>query len=311
MSVRVDVRGQVLSLSRLGRVALVGAVIALSACHGSSQVAGGSSTASPRDVGIVNAGDGIILGSGWYPLEHYRGLTFQWSRNDAEITACPDANDRTLAVLMEPGPGVGSKPFRLTITGNHGDQRSMIVRGREYVKIDVGANVPAETFVFHAQTRNLPTPGHDPRILNFRALDVVLGSSIADCSRDVVHDASPLALGSGWYPLESFGGERFRWVNNDAQITLTSAQPRPFTIEADVEPGPSLGGSPLSITVRGQNGRTLASSAPVPGRSFVTLALPAEPANTRLTLSVRSKNVRVPNDPRMLNFRVFDLKVKP
>lgn len=260
---------------------------------------------------IVRAGDGVRLGSGWWPLEHHNGLTFRWATNDAEVTACPDVNNRTLAMMIEPGPGVRSKPFTLHVRGNHGDSATSIVKPGQYVKIAVGQNAPAETFILHADSPNVPTP-RDPRhVLNYRALSIILGSSASDCKNEIVYDGSPLALGPNWYAYETFNGQSFRWVNNNAQVRLTAAQARPFTLELEVEPGPSLAGAPLIITARNAAGKVLGTSQSAAGRTYVDLHLPAEPTGTALTLSVKSKNAKVLNDKRTLNFRVFGLKIKP
>ncbi|HET9393752.1 MAG TPA: hypothetical protein VFO29_09590 [Candidatus Rubrimentiphilum sp.] len=271
----------------------------------------GPSPAPSASNDIVRTGDGVRLGSGWWPVEFHNGLTFRWVTNDAEVTACPDANNRTLAMMIEPGPGVRSKPFTLHVLGNHGDSETSVVKAGQYVKVTVNQNAPAETFVLHADSPNIPTP-RDPRhVLNFRARSIILGSSAGDCKNEIVYDASPLAVGKNWYPYETFNGQSFRWVDNDAQVTLTAAQPRPFVLEAEVEPGPSLGGAPLAIAVRNASGKTIVQSAPVKGRNYVSLRIPAQPKGTVLALAVNSKNVKVANDKRTLNFRVFGLKIKP
>jgi RNase P/RNase MRP subunit p29 len=252
----------------------------------------------------------VRLGSGWYPIEHYRNITFRWARNDAEVTACPDPNNRTLAMLLEPGPSTGTKVLTLRIRGNQGDSEIATVKPGQYVKITVNSKASAETFALSTDSRNIAVP-HDKRILNFRALAIILGSAAGNCKNEVVFDGSPLALGANWGTYETFKGESFRWVVNNAQVKLRGAQPRPYTLEAEVEPGPSLGGAPLVISVRDSRGKTLAQSTAVKARSYVAFRLPAEPSGTMLTLVVNSKNAKVPNDKRILNFRVFGLKIKP
>ena len=287
------------------------------ACSGGQHPAT-SSSASPAAAmpmpsstpDIVPAGDGIRLGSGWFPFQHYKGLAFRWADNNAEITACPNATGRTVSMMIQPGPGVGSKPFRMTITGNQGDSLSTMVTGAKPIRIRIRRGVPAETFVLHAESKNLPTP-HDPRILNFRALLVGIHSPITACRNDINFDGSPIELGKNWYTLEHYQGQTFRWVNDNAQIVLSKAQPAPVTLEAEVAAGPSLAGAPLQIAVQTAGGKTLAEQGPVAGRSYVAFRLPAEPKGTVLSLHVHSADAKVPHDPRTLNFRVFSLKIKP
>lgn len=292
-------------------LALAGCVALLASCSGGGGATQGSAapSATPVGPGIVQQGDGIIVGPGWYPIEHFKGLTFRWANNDAEITVCPDVSARTLAVLLEPGPGVGSKPFALTVTGNHGDGLKTTVKGRQYVKVSVANGVKAETFSFHAKTHNLPTP-NDKRILNFRALNMVVGSSVKDCTNDINHDGT-LALGTGWYKFETYNGKTFRWINDNAQVIVPRAQPHPFAIELEVAPGASLGGAPLVISLKNAAGKEVAKSQPVTSRSVVELQVPAATAGEKFTLSMPSKEAAVPHDPRKLNAQVFDIKIKP
>ncbi|MGC8484330.1 MAG: hypothetical protein ACP5O6_01650 [Candidatus Baltobacteraceae bacterium] len=300
--------------------ALLGASCALAftaACSGGQHPAA-TSTASPSAAApmprstpdIVPAGDGIRLGSGWYAFQHYKGLAFRWADNNAEFTACPSGSHRSVSMLIQPGPGVGSKPFKMTVTGNQGDALTTMVNGVRPIRIRIRKGVAAETFVLHAHSKNLPTP-HDPRILNYRALVIGIHSPITACRDGIRFDGSPIALGKNWYTLEHYQGQTFRWVNDNAQVVLTKAQPSPFTLEAEVAAGPSLAGAPLEIAVQGANGKTLVEQGPIAGRRYVEFHLPAQPKGAVLVLHVRSADAKVPHDPRTLNFRVFSLKIKP
>uniref|UniRef100_E6Q5U0 Uncharacterized protein n=1 Tax=mine drainage metagenome TaxID=410659 RepID=E6Q5U0_9ZZZZ len=301
-------------------LALLGAgcVFALATACSGGQHPSAASSASPvaavpvpsSTPDIVPAGDGIRLGSGWYAFQHFKGLAFRWADNDAEFTACPTAAHRTVSMLIQPGPGVGSRPFQMTVSGNQGDSLTTMVNGVKPVRIAIRKGATAETFVLHARSKNLPTP-HDPRVLNYRALVIGIRSPITACRNGIRFDGSPIALDKNWYTLEHYQGQTFRWVNNDAQIVLTKAQPAPFTLEAEVAAGPSLAGAPLKIAVQSADGKTLAAQGPIVGRSYAAFHLPAQPKGTVLTLHVQSADAKVPHDPRTLNFRVFSLKIKP
>ena len=141
---------------------------------------------------ITRPGDGVRLGSGWYAPEKYANVVFRWASRDAEITACPDVNSRALQLLLERGPSLGMRILTLRIRGNHGDSETATVKPGEYVKIPVNQNAIAETFVLNTAGRNRAVP-HDKRILNFRAMSIILGSSAGNCKNEIVFDASPLA----------------------------------------------------------------------------------------------------------------------
>lgn len=297
---------------RLG-AALVAAFLVAACSQGQSQSsssAAPSASATGASDGLdVNPPGGIIFGPGWYAVEHYGGETFRWAKNDAQITACPDASDRTLAMMLEAGPAIGSKTARLTIFGNHGDRTLASLTGRQFVKVNIASGVRGETFTIHADSKNLPAPHGDPRTLNYRLLEATLGFSTANCPNEIARDGT-LGVGSGWYPFETFNGATFRWVNNDAQIVVNNAQPKPFTIQMEVAPGPSLGGAPLALTLAG-HGAAATSGTPVRTRQIVSITVPPQPAGAKLTLATHSKDVPAPHDKRTLNFQVFDLWVKP
>lgn len=123
-----------------------------------------------------------------------------------------------------------------------------------------------------------------------------------------VHASATLTLGDNWYPVETFNGETFRWVNNDAEIIITPNNDVLPELVAEVEPGPSLGSSSLTLRVYNEAG-TEVLQLPITGRQEITLKLPSlTPGKPhRFRLHTDSQGLPVPNDPRLLNFRVFRL----
>jgi hypothetical protein len=181
----------------------------------------------------------------------------------------------------------------------------------QFVKVDVARGVATETFVLHADgSRQIAVP-HDVRRLNYRVTRAIMGSSASACPHTIVNDGSPVALGANWYGLETSGADTFRWATNDAVVQLTKAQAKPFTLEAELEPGPSLGGAPLTVAVENARGTVLATTAPIAGRNAVRATLPPMPSGSTLRFVVHSKGVEVPHDRRLLNFRIYTLKILP
>jgi GT2 family glycosyltransferase len=113
-------------------------------------------------------------------------------------------------------------------------------------------------------------------------------------------------LGSGWYPLESFQGEQFRWVNNDAVLYVgpRSSNEEPLTLE--IAPGPGLGGAPLVLRVLDRRGRPI-QTIEMQTRGIVSLDLPANKAEASYRLHVEGGGRTIPTDSRILNFRVFKI----
>ena len=80
------------------------------------------------------------------------------------------------------------------------------------------------------------------------------------------------------------------------------------TLELDLVPGPGLAGGPCELTVRDASGQELArASAPARARIRLPLTLDGRP-ETVLGLRVEGGGARVPDDPRILNCRVFGIR---
>jgi len=122
---------------------------------------------------------------------------------------------------------------------------------------------------------------------------------------DVVQGAN-LQLGSGWGPLETFHRERFRWVQNDAQILVTPQKASDLEVSLEVEAGPGVGPKCL-LKALDASGRQVASVL-VEGREAVKLFVPVETGKqNEFKLHVDGGGRRIPSDPRILNFRVFQI----
>jgi alginate O-acetyltransferase complex protein AlgJ len=117
-----------------------------------------------------------------------------------------------------------------------------------------------------------------------------------------------LYLGRNWGALETDNGEAFHWVNNDAEIIIISAGYTQPKLMGELEAGPSLGRSSFTLLVYNETG-TVVAYIPVTGRQAIAIQLPLlTPGQSyRYRLHVESQNLPVPNDPRLLNFRVFRL----
>ena len=75
-----------------------------------------------------------------------------------------------------------------------------------------------------------------------------------------------LKPGANWYGREIYGGEMWRWVNNDAEVVLgmCAAPGKGRSLRLTLEPGPGQGGQPARVASAVSVAAALASS--VPGR---------------------------------------------
>jgi hypothetical protein len=117
-------------------------------------------------------GPGIeFWGKGWHNLERAGAEKFRWVSQDAELVVRTTDEERNLALLVEPGPGVGYRPFHLVIALSNGEEVAQaLVNGLTYVKVPVPAWRGRVTALYlTTQEGGLPMAG-EPRILNFRIL---------------------------------------------------------------------------------------------------------------------------------------------
>lgn len=136
-------------------------------------------------------------------------------------------------------------------------------------------------------------------------------SNPEESSRSRVPDitsSSMLTLGEGWGVLERFEGVVFRWVENDAEIIM-HPKAQPASVVLEVEPGPGLGGKDLDLMVLDSAGVKI-DSRTLQGRDFATFVLPdGRRTPQRYRLHTEGGGHRIATDPRILNFRVFSLRV--
>ena len=126
---------------------------------------------------------------------------------------------------------------------------------------------------------------------------------------DIVPESHDVALGAGWYPPETYRGLVFRWVENDAVLHVASLRPVHHTLRIVVEPGPGVGLGPFELSLRdadgGEIGKTIVSS-----KQVIKFSLPPEsPRVFSLTLHAEGGGQASPNDPRVLNFRLFEIAI--
>jgi hypothetical protein len=258
-------------------------------------LSGGSS------VDIFREGDPLVLnGAGWYIVEEGPKGPFRWVSSEAEFSVAQlTRSPYTLAVEIEPGPAVGSKPFDIGVF--EGDTRiaTLGVPGRKIVDLDLLAGPPrVRRLTLRVENAGppSPTPG-DTRTLSYRMFKMELTRKAAD----ILHAGSGAKVGTGWHPLETFKGETFRWAGPEAIIDLEKGD-LPVRVALDVEPGPGVGLKPFKIKTF-LNDKAL-GEIDVQKRQRIELTCPAGAAG-KLLLKVEGGGKSAPNDPRIMNFRAF------
>jgi len=260
---------------------------------------------------VVPAGQGLLPGAGWYPVEWQNGERFRWAANDAEIMI-EKARAADLSLEIEPGPGVGYRPFELQVRDPEGSLlASRRIDGR--CRIVVPVETAHERLLLLVPEGNRPTP-NDPRILNFRVFQLgwrqtdlptpaLANGSLA--AEDIADEAVGVRFGAGWYDVEKGRGGRYRWAGQEAQliVRLPEGAARPLTLP--LEPGPGVVYRPFVLEVRDEAGQVVCRQRADGWRSLA-LRLPGQPGTVRrFTLHVRRGGRLSDDDGRLLNFRVF------
>ncbi len=245
----------------------------------------------------------VRLGSGWGPVESFGGATFRWEGNDAEIVVRGNGL-ATVALTAEGGPGVGHPAFLLRALAPDGRQADAAqISGRSVATFFLPAEPGGVAYRMHVD-------GADPRVANpARVLDYRV-FSVASSSGELLFPeiaAAPIQLEGGWYSLEYYHGEIFRWVDNNARFGIQAGAPHRAILSLVIEPGPALSGAPLSLTVM-QTGfppRLLHLTH----RTTVSFPVQLNAGSNHFTLVTHTGTAKAAGDPRTLDFRVLSLQV--
>jgi hypothetical protein len=254
-----------------------------------------------------NAGT-VSLGSNWGAYETYRGASFRWVDNDAEIVLRGAAGVARVTIACEGGPSLGQRTFALRVLdAQHRQVDHVVCDGpdrRPEMLLPAGRG--DTRYTLHVDGGGKPVPG-ERRILNFRvfSLDDGRGGGTAD----VVDPRSGIRIGDGWFPVERFKGQTFRWMANDGRLFVSADRAMRATLRLLLEVGPSVGSRQADVTIRDRRGRTLLRTT-LSGRGVVSVPLQLDQGDNEIVIGVASRNARVPNERRILNLRLFGASVQ-
>jgi len=253
-------------------------------------------------------GGTLSLGSHWGPYETYRGMSFRWVDNDAEIVLRRGTGDARVAIACEGGPSLGQRSFALRVLDASRRQVDHVVcdgagrRAEMLLPIDVAA----PRYVLHVDGGGKRVAG-ERRVLNFRVFSV--DDEGAGAAGDIVDARNGVRLGEGWYPVEHDKGQTFRWMENDGRLFVAVDGATHATLRMLLEVGPSIGARQAAVTVRDGHGRSL-SRTMLTGRGVVAVPLQQlQPGENELVVATAGANKHVPRDPRILNLRLFGASV--
>lgn len=176
-----------------------------------------------------------------------------------------------------------------------------------YARVPTKAGMRRIQLVFGASQQ---LPAGDGRAIGARLSFVGFESVPArrPAGAEIVAPGAGVRLGSGWHMLETFQAETFRWVANDAQLLISAPRRGTLRLSIAIAAGPGVEGRPFVLRVLDASGRQV-DAVEVRQRETVDLFLPVETGQDNdFRLHVDGGGKPTPNnDPRILNFRVFQI----
>ncbi len=180
----------------------------------------------------------------------------------------------------------------------------------ELRQILVGGVGPKEVSLIWDKKMQLPAP--DKRIISARILWIGFEPlspipSSWTVESDVISAGGNIAIGTGWYGIETWQGQHFRWMGKSGEIALAPviATKENGTLTIDMEPGPGTGGNPAQIRLEDRDGN-LVDKINLTNRMHGDLVISALALKKQpLKLRVSNGGTKISGDPRLLDLRVF------
>src|SRR5260370_734358 len=97
------------------------------------------------------------------------------------------------------------------------------------------------------------------------------------------------------------------WLDNDEEVYLGS-QGQASVVRLEAEPGPGMGGRPCVLSAADASGRRLGERT-LTGRTVISFPLPPGEEGAALHLSCTGGGEHIPNDLRVMNFRVLRIEL--
>jgi hypothetical protein len=121
---------------------------------------------------------------------------------------------------------------------------------------------------------------------------------------DIAAEESGVFFDQGWFPVERYFGQLFRWVEDNAEVVVEPPGEHAHTLTFDLEPGPGVGFKPFVLQVLDAAG-ALIGETEIRRRSLIRLQFPFRGQKHVFRFRVIGGGRRAARDPRILNFRVF------
>jgi hypothetical protein len=250
---------------------------------------------------IVGETSFVAIGYGWSePMTDDAGAAYRIARDGAELLVDPP-DEFVHIVMIDLEPLTADATVAVEVVGSDGASIvSMNVFARQLLRLVLPGD---RTDIAALRLRVKPMPQSSASVNEVR----VHGMTLSRLFGDVVVGSRGLSLGDGWYGAEIYQAEGFRWVNNEAQILISEGFSGKRLL-FDVEPGPAISELPMWLEITDQDGHEIARYEVAARMRFILDV----PENIPHMLKLRAANASDragAADPRVLNFRVFQVSV--
>jgi|HubBroStandDraft_1064217.scaffolds.fasta_scaffold04823_4 hypothetical protein len=279
--------------------------IALGMCLAAACVArAGAADAIPS-----GSAGGLALGGNWGPYETYKGVSFRWVANDAEIVLQSGSGEAQVSIVCQGGPSLGEVTFPLRVLDASHRQVDHAVcagPGQPQTLLLPLARGGAR-YLLHVDGGGRRVPG-EQRVLNFQVFALnTTGGALG--GGDVVDPRNGVHIGLHWYPIEHYKGLTFRWMDGqDGQLIVSSDHTLLTTMRLVLEIGPSVGARRTALVVHDAHGAVVLRTT-LTGRQVVLAPVDLRAGENSFSLAVASASRPVPHDPRILNVRLLSAAV--
>lgn len=125
--------------------------------------------------------------------------------------------------------------------------------------------------------------------------------------RDIVPQDAGVRFGAGWSSLECSEGQRYRWLESEAELVFERPGWAAPVLMLTAELGPSAGQGPVNVEIRDHSGTALAK-VEVTGRCQLRLSMPEQISSSRLLLGVHGRDLALTRNSRIVNLRILGLE---
>ena len=133
---------------------------------------------------------------------------------------------------------------------------------------------------------------------------VSVGGQRALHQQDIAPLEGGVHFGAGWSSAESSEGQRYRWVESQAELFLERPAVGAPQLLLTAEVGPSAGEKPVHVEIVDEAGSALAGTA-ITGRCQLRIQIPGQILSSRLLVRVRGSDLPLTRNPRIVNLRVL------